>query len=116
MPAAQTDLILQQGKTFNEQWIYYEENGATPIDLTGKTARLQVRASYDSLTALVNLTTENGGIALGGIAGTITFSLSATETAALDFVRGVWELELVTGAVVESPVGGTAYLEKEAVK
>jgi tRNA threonylcarbamoyladenosine modification (KEOPS) complex Pcc1 subunit len=79
------------------QVITYKESGVA-INLVGYTARMQVRSTLESAEALIELTTANGRIALGGSAGTITLTISATDTAALTAGRGVYDLELVSGS------------------
>jgi hypothetical protein len=54
------------------------------VSLVGYTARMQVRSTLESAEALIELTTANGRIALGGSAGTITLTISATDTRSLD--------------------------------
>jgi hypothetical protein len=90
------DLCVQQGATFRRV-ITWKADGAL-VNLTGYTARMQIRATAEASTALIELTTENGRIALGGSAGTITLTISATDTAALTSGRGVYDLELVSGS------------------
>lgn len=63
-----------------------------PVDLTGATARMQIRAGLGG-AVLLELTTENGGLAITG-PGTITRTLSATQTAALTWTDGVYDLEV----------------------
>lgn len=63
-----------------------------PVDLTGATARMQIRAGLGG-AVLLELTTENGGLAITG-PGTLTRTLSATETAALTWTDGVYDLEV----------------------
>lgn len=63
-----------------------------PVDLTGATARMQIRAGVGG-ALLLELTTENGGLAITG-PGTLTRTLSATETAALTWTDGVYDLEV----------------------
>ena len=70
-----------------------------PQDLTGYTARCAVKDKIGG-TALKSLTTENGGIAIDQTKKTITLTLSATETAALAWKTGIYELELVSPAGV----------------
>ena len=66
------------------------------VDLTGCKARMQIRPDIDSSTVLEEFTTEDGGIILGGTAGTIRFAiLDATETAAIDWDGGVYDLEII---------------------
>jgi hypothetical protein len=46
------------------------------------------------------LTTENGRIALGGAAGTITLNVAATAMETLEAKTYVYDLELINGATV----------------
>lgn len=70
------------------------------------------------LTDLVRLTSENGRIAIDNTAKTITITVSAADTASMDWRRGVFDLELVSDdvvPVVTSLLGGvcTASVSKE---
>ncbi len=91
---------------------YYE-----PVDLSGYTARMHIRQSLTATTTLLELTTENGRIALDNTAKTITVTIDAVDTAALDFTSGVYSLELVrsTDEVAEILVG-TVTLVKEVTR
>ena len=71
-------MVCPQGATFSKQLTYTIDD--TPVDLTSYTARMQVREKYTSKTAAVNLTTENGGISLGGTSGTIDLFISDSDT------------------------------------
>ena len=101
MAAAQHDLVVEQGATWSQAVIWKTGSPATAVNLTGYTARMQLRTSVTASTAALSLTTENGRIALtagsGAGAGTITLSISATDTAALAAGRYVYDLELVSG-------------------
>jgi hypothetical protein len=93
------DLCIPQGATFSRV-IRWKADGAN-VNLTGYTARAQIRPSASSATTTLSLTTENTRIALGGTAGTITLSISATDTAAITAGRYVYDLELVSaGGIV----------------
>lgn len=61
----------------------------------------------ESSTVLLNLTTENGGIVLGGAAGTIRLQLSEPATTAISWKQAVYDLELVfaDGAVTRKLAG-----------
>ena len=96
MAATTYDILIEQGATFS-QVITYKDNGVA-VNLTGYTARMQVRATLESASTLIELTTANSRIALGGAAGTITLSIAAADTAALTSGRGVYDLELVSGS------------------
>lgn len=96
----------------------WKDSAGTAVNLTGYTARLNVRETYSSASAILTLTTENGGITLGGSAGTITLSASATTTAALTApFSGVYDLELVSGGgVVTRLLEGVATVSPEVTR
>ena len=90
------DLEIKQGATLSLTATWRDSAG-TAVNLTGYTARMQVRSTYDSSTTILSLTSSSG-ITLGGVAGTIAITASATVTAALTAPwSGVWDLELVSG-------------------
>lgn len=69
MPAKTMDLLIEQGATFDLTFTWADtvtENGTTtnvPKNLTGCTARMQVRAGYGK-DVLLEATTANGRIIL----------------------------------------------------
>lgn len=88
-------LEIVQGATLRDVVTWRAGDPALPVDLTGCTARMQARERVSSATVLLELTTENGGILLGGTAGTITFFMDDVATAALSWSAGVYDLEIV---------------------
>lgn len=109
-------LNVIQGATFQKVITWKDENGVA-INLTGYTARMQARVEYESAAPFINLTTENGGITLGGAAGTITLSISATATAAITQERGYWDIELISGSgIVYRLLQGNVSVSKEVTK
>jgi hypothetical protein len=97
MPAATHDILIEQGATFKLSLVWKTSLGG-PIDLTGYTARMQARAAVTAAAALIDLTTANNGITLGGVTGTIDIKISAAITASLNVPRGVYDLEVVSPA------------------
>jgi hypothetical protein len=115
MAATTYDILIEQGATFS-QLVTYKDNGVA-VNLTGYTARMQVRATLESASTLVELTTANSRIALGGTAGTITLTISATDTAALTAGRGVYDLELVSGSgIVTRLLQGVATISRNVTR
>jgi hypothetical protein len=114
MAAAKKNIIIEKGATFimNLTW---KDGTGTPIDLTTYQARMQVRKSYTSDTKLLDLTTENGGIVLGGTAGTIHIEGDAADTAAIaeSIKAGVYDLEMVVGPIVDRMLEGEADIRPE---
>jgi hypothetical protein len=115
MAATTYDILIEQGATYS-QVITYKDNGVA-VNLTGYTARMQVRATLESASTLVELTTANSGIALGGTAGTITLTIAAADTAALTSGRGVYDLELVSGSgIVTRLLQGVATISRNVTR
>ncbi len=115
MAATTYDILIEQGATFS-QVITYKDKGVA-VNLTGYTARMQVRSTLESATTIVELTTANSRIALGGAAGTITLTISATDTAALTAGRGVYDLELVSGSgIVTRLLQGVATISRNVTR
>jgi hypothetical protein len=105
---------MDQGSTFSLV-LTYKDSGGNVIDLSGYTARMQMRRNHQD-DSLIDLTTENGRIALGGVAGTVTLTIAATDTAALPPVEGVYDLEIVSGAVVDKLLAGTFSIAREVTR
>jgi hypothetical protein len=88
-----------------------------PVDLTGFTARMQIREKITSTTTIKDLTTVNGGILIDNSLKTITIFMSATDTAALTFSTAVYSLELVSsGGIVTQLVTGNMTLVQEVTR
>jgi hypothetical protein len=104
MSAATTNLIIDQGATWSITFTYKNTDG-TPINLTGYSAALQLRTSYDAASAALSLT-SGSGIVLGGTAGTIAVTATATQTGALTAGEYVYDLELTSSSVVTRLVQG----------
>lgn len=94
MTPANLKLTCPQGTTFSRTLTYKVDGVA--VNLTGYTARMQVRENYYTNAKLVDLT-SGSGITLGGSAGTVSFTLSASATAALPVGTFVYDLEIVSG-------------------
>lgn len=108
------NFTIDQGSTFSRT-ITVKNYDDSLYNLTGHTARMQIRRDIDSATVMLELTTENGRIVLGGAAGTIVLSVSATDTSTLDR-SGVYDLELVQGAIVKRLIRGTINLNPEVTR
>lgn len=115
MESGTYNFTIYQGATFNRVLTWKDSNN-TAVNLTGYTARMMIRDCLESDAPFITLTTENGGITLGGAAGTITLSISATATAAITQSQGVYDLELVTGSTVTRLLEGAVTISKEVTR
>jgi hypothetical protein len=93
MPATY-NFTLYQGQAYRQSMVW-KDSLDVPVDLTGYTAKMQIRKRVTSAEPYIELNTEDGGITLGGVLGTILLEISAEDTAALTW-RGnaVYDLEL----------------------
>lgn len=115
MVAGRYNITCQQGSTFDLQMTLQYTNPDYPAncvnvnvcpefllwDLTGYTARMQVRKYIDSATPIATLTTENLSsfrITLGNpdpVDGTITLFMRAEDTRAIA-TSGVYDIEIIS--------------------
>lgn len=97
---------IEQGATYDltltcyDTYIGVGDGGNVPRDLTGYTARMQIRQTRTSsgqpdLELLSTTASPLSRLVLGGAAGTIRIFITAAATAALTaFETGVYDLEL----------------------
>lgn len=87
-----------------------------PVDLTGYTARMQIRPKLASTEIIHELTTENSGIVLDNVFKTITLTIPDETTATFDFVSGVYNLELIKAGDVRNFAVGNVSLQREVTR
>lgn len=110
MAAFKLSLKIDQGATFTKTVTWKTGKPAAPVDLTGATARMQVRERLDAPLVLVELNTENNGIVLGGADGTVSMRIEASATAGYAWRSGIYDLEVqfADGTVRRLLAGGVA--------
>lgn len=96
-PQTYDGFIINKGAEFSPL-IYYKDACGEPIDVSGYSASMRAKYKLSDPTAFLELTTSNGGITLGGAAGTIQVFMSDTATAALTAGYGQYSLLLDPGA------------------
>lgn len=114
MLAGNYNMTCQQGSTFSrtieieQPDLVADPTGGTfvPYDLSGYTARMQVRRTIDSTNFLLELTTENGGLTINPISGDINkikIHVGANVTASVS-TSGVYDLEIISNDNVVSRI------------
>lgn len=103
MAAGTYNFTFEQGATFSRQ-LTVQDNGAA-MNLTGYSARMQLRSSVESttvaLTVTCSITSPSDGI--------VTVSNTAAETMSVDAGIYVYDLEIESGSgVVTRLMQGTA--------
>ena len=94
MAAATDNLIIDKGATFKKTYVY-QDSSRNPIDLTGYTAKMQIRPYVGSSTVIVELSTANGRITITPLEGEIELNLSKTDTESIVENSGVYDLDLI---------------------
>lgn len=114
MTATFYKITIEQGATFETSLTM------TGRDLTDCSARMQIRETVTSPTALMALTSSPAaGITITpGPPGLIDIVISATQTATLAWKTGVYDLELVSpdGTVVERLLKGDVVVDPEVTR
>ena len=100
MSAGFHHFVIEQGATFSKVLTLKDSSG-TVIILTGYTsAEMDLRTNADASSEVLTLTTGNSRVSLGGSAGTITLTISATDTASMTADDGVYDLEITDASGV----------------
>jgi len=98
MPAAYSNLYLEQGTTFNTT-ITIDDVYGDVFDLTGFSANSQIRKSYYSSNATATFATT-----IDTVKGTITLSLTAAQTANISAGRYVYDTIISANTGIENTV------------
>lgn len=113
---AEFDFTLRQGSTFLQNIVWKDSLG-TPVDLTGYVARMQIRPAICSETIIIELSTANGRITLGGATGEIILEIDAADTAAITQGAGFYDLELESSSgFVTAILAGAVTIEREVTR
>lgn len=91
--AANLDMVMEQGATF-ERNLYYKDPDGNPVDMSGWTAAMHVRARKGASETLLTLTSSAADIILGGATGHLEIHIPANVMDDLNFVWGFYDLEL----------------------
>jgi hypothetical protein len=85
------NITMDQGA----QWtltVDYDNNNGTPFNLTGYTARMQVRPKFGADTAVLTLSSVTGGIVITPLTGTLALTATTAQTGAIDGGFYVYDL------------------------
>jgi hypothetical protein len=96
MSAGRYALIIEQNAKFEKVFTWKKADG-TAYNLTGYTAKMQVRETFGG-GLVADIPTDIGTISLGGAAGTITVAIPTADTATLEPGRYVYDLVLIDGS------------------
>jgi hypothetical protein len=89
--------VIDQGADWYFDVTYQNPNG-TPINLTGYTAACQLRSLPNSPSAVLTLTTQNGGITITAGTGLVALHATAIQTMAIDEGNYFYDVEIYSSA------------------
>ena len=93
--AGQKNFEVDQNATFTFQVQYTEDDKVTPIDLTGATAKMQVRDIKGGTKLAVTLTSPAGGITINAPTGTLTIKMTPTQTNKLFYPKSSYDVMVI---------------------
>lgn len=118
--AAKADFIIEQGATWTKTLAYKTKATQTvasvPIDLTGWNARMKIKDKSSSATNILSLSMGSGLEIPVPTDGKIYITISSVQTAAFDFSKAVYYLEIFDGSdpvVVRRLIKGKFKLDPE---
>lgn len=109
---ASYSMTVVRGSTWEDSFVYLQDDGVTPVDLTGYQARMQIRTLVGQFgtstadTLVMELTTANGRLTITPAEGKVELKVSAADTVLLNpdnakRVKHVYALELFRPAGVD---------------
>ena len=105
-------LFIEAGSTFSEiQFQYLEDDGVTPVDLTGYTALMQIRRTPSTELALEVVPT------IDTVDAIVSLNITAAETSTLVDPKYIYGIELIAegGEPVIRFVEGDVLVSPEVV-
>lgn len=123
LPIAEADICILQGATFSQTLIWEVGNPPAPVNLTGYSAKLQIRSSHKSKAVIIELSTANSRITLGTngnyTTGAINLFISSTDTSELSVceeVKAVYDLEMTSGYTVSRILQGNVIISPQVTR
>jgi len=90
------DFFVHQGAT-RQFTLKLTDNNDVAKNLSGYTVEMSVRKHVGG-ESFLDLDSDGNGIVLTGASGQMDFTMTAAQTAAFDFVEGVFDVKLTSGA------------------
>lgn len=100
------NIKIKKGSTYEHTFTYVDSAGAA-INVTGYTARMQIRETVDN-AAYVYQALSGGDITVGTTDGKFTLSIPAATTSAITIDSGVYDVEVITPGGKVIPLVGVS--------
>jgi len=121
--AATLDINIEEGASLPINLTIQNKATKLPIDLTGYTAKMQIRKDKEAADPAILELTDVAGITLGDALGTVQVKVTASQAStvftALGDSEGVYDLELLPGGVADDTwrfIEGRVFVDGEVTK
>ena len=116
MEAGRYDFEISQGTTFRREFVWKDDAGVV-IDITGYTAKMQLRKTKESSVVLHEASTSNSGLTITGAQGKVALLITDEQSALFTFSSAYYDLELYsTGGETYRILEGKVRLNKEVTR
>ncbi len=113
MPTTRHDITVNQGSAFKLN-VQALNSDRTVMNLTGYSARMQIRSAPGVTPILLDASTSNGRITINASGGIVMVNVGADVTTSMVWNSGIYDLEIFTDAAnVIRLVSGFASLSVE---
>lgn len=96
--------------------VVYEDSSGNPINLTGFSAKMQLRKKFDSVTPVLTLESPASGIVITPLTGTLALTATTAQMLLIEGGIYVYDLEISSGGVVTRLMMGSATVRSEVTK
>lgn len=86
---------VDQNATFTFEVQYTLDDEITPIDITGASAKMQVRDTQGGSKLAFTLTSPSGGIVIDGPTGTVNVKMTPTQTNKLFYPKSAYDIMMI---------------------
>ena len=93
--AIQKNWEVDQNATFKFEIQYTQNDEVTPIDLLGASAKMQVRDTKGGAKVAFTLTSPSGGITIDGPTGTLSITMTPTQTNKLFYPKSSYDIMMI---------------------
>lgn len=108
----ETDFLIKQGTDWCRSLII-KTNDEHPVNLTGYTAKMQIRKTKDKNSVLFDeLTIENDRIIIFPLDGKITFKIPSGISDNYNFINAYYDLEIYINDFVGRVLQGKILIDK----
>lgn len=90
---ATLDYVLKEGEVFEGAFLYLQSDGVTPVDMTGWTAKLQIRKSPGG--TLYQTLTDVDGITITLVTGRVHWIVHSEDATLWTFKKAEYDLKLI---------------------